>query len=516
MAGESGSSFELDARARHADADYAGALAAYEAAFTAYKAEQDWISAARAARTIGWLHGWVLGEWAVRDGWFAKGRSLLDRAEGGATEGWLRLDEARRGSDPEEQREQYLGVIELARATDDADLECDATASLGMMLVFSGSVDEGMGHLDHALASICGGEVSELPVVEGCLCGLLFACERTQDVARAEQWLSAADGVMRRGNMSAVAGHCRAHYAGILLAAGRWSDAEAEVDRALDLLSEGTAVRDAALCRLADLRLRQGRPEDAAVLLDGLDHLDEAILPVASLHLTNGRPDVALEILDRALAGDDLPDFVEAPLLARAIDCHLALGELDAARQRSDRLTAAARDQSSRVIQALAAVARGRLCVASGEGDARACWHQAMTLYASVRMPVEVAAVRLELARVLATTRPEVAIAEATAALNAFDAAGARAAADEAAEVLRSLGGPARTGPKRSAELTKREHEVLDLLGHGLTNAEIGQRLFISSKTVEHHVGRVLAKLGLRSRSEAAAYVTRSAISGRS
>ena len=180
-----GAELEAIGVARHLAGDYAGAMDAYERAHAAYRREGDLLAAARAARTVGWFRGWVFGDWAVHRGWMGRARRLLDGSgPAGRQAGWRLLDAAQSGGDLEIQREQYEAVIEIARRNDDPDLECEAQASLGMMLVFSGLVDAGMAHLDEALAALCAGDIEELPVLEGCLCGLFNACERTHDVRR--------------------------------------------------------------------------------------------------------------------------------------------------------------------------------------------------------------------------------------------------------------------------------------------------------------------------------------------
>jgi DNA-binding NarL/FixJ family response regulator len=101
-------------------------------------------------------------------------------------------------------------------------------------------------------------------------------------------------------------------------------------------------------------------------------------------------------------------------------------------------------------------------------------------------------------------------IADPSAAIEALDGLGATATADRARLELRNRGVtnlPAR--PRSStranpAGLTNRQLEVARLMAEGLTNAELADRLFISTKTADHHVSAVLSKLGLTSRREVA------------
>ncbi|PWV55201.1 response regulator transcription factor [Nocardiopsis sp. L17-MgMaSL7] len=59
------------------------------------------------------------------------------------------------------------------------------------------------------------------------------------------------------------------------------------------------------------------------------------------------------------------------------------------------------------------------------------------------------------------------------------------------------------------SELTEQERRVLELIGEGLTNREIGTRMYLAEKTVKNYVSRVLAKLGMARRTQAAAYAVR-------
>jgi DNA-binding NarL/FixJ family response regulator len=507
---ETGVRLEERAQARYFDAQYNDAIELYEQAFSAYRKEENVLGAARSARTVWWLRANIYGDWAVANGWMQRALTVLAQAVEGSQEwGWVLVARARGGQGLEEQRRMLLEAGAIARRTGDSDLEVEAISFLGVMLVLSGHPEEGMVYIDEALAVVCAGDVEELATVEGVFCGLFATCERTYDIVRAEQWLRAADSLARQRPNSAIAAFCRVHYGGILTAAGRWAEAETELTTAARIFEGGyLAARPAALCRLADLRVRQGRFEDAAQLLHGLDQHFDATRPMAALHLARGDTALAQDVVERALQAD-MEDAFEGPLQALLIDVHIATGDVEAAAKSSERLTELANNQSGVYLKALAALARGKICVASGTGDARACLNQALATFAQAQLPHDLAQTRFELAKALVADRPEVAIAEATAAFESFERLTAARDADAAAAWLRSLGAPARTGPKGREGLTKREAEVLDLLGHGLTNAEIGDRLFISPKTVEHHVGKVLAKLGLRSRTEAATHAVR-------
>jgi len=500
------------AQADYLDHDHDAAISGWEQAYAAYRTEQNHAAAGRMAQHLSYMNGMFRGDRAVMNGWLARAETLMDGAEHTEAVGWVALYKGMFENDPDRREQRFREALTSARRFHASELELNALAYLGATLVHEDRTEEGMLLLDEALAALAGHEVDDFLVIQEVFCQLFSACEHANDVARADQWIRVGEAMAAQRNLPAVAAFCHAHYGGIMTAAGRWPDADLALTEAVRLFALGPRSQHAAsLARLANLRVLQGRLEEAEQLLIDADlGLDpEAAAPTAALHLARGNHELARDLLEQALARVDEGRPAGARLLGLLVDVHLAAEQPGDAADAAERLLDIARRHPTPFLRAVAALARGRVCLASGTGDPQTCLREALDGFAQAQMPADAAAARLELARVLAETHPKVALAEARAAHDAFERLQAARQVDAAAAVLRSLGARTASARPSGTLLSKREAEVLDLLGHGLSNPEIAERLYISRKTVEHHVGNVLAKLGLRSRAEAAAYATR-------
>jgi DNA-binding NarL/FixJ family response regulator len=98
------------------------------------------------------------------------------------------------------------------------------------------------------------------------------------------------------------------------------------------------------------------------------------------------------------------------------------------------------------------------------------------------------------------------ALAEAVRVVAAGDALLAPSVTRRLIAEFARLGPPKGPSRKRLGELTERETEVLALVARGLSNAEIAGRLVVAEQTVKTHVGRILVKLDLRDRTQAAVF----------
>ncbi len=501
------------ARAFYLQLDHAAAIERWEQAYALHRDADDRLGAVRVARMLGYMHGTVLGEPAVMRGWLARAHRMLGDRPSALESGWVSLDVARFFEpDPGRQEKLYESAIGAGRAFGDVDLEFVALAYLGSSLVRADRTDAGMRMLDEALAAVAGEDLDDFISAQEIFCQLFMACEHAHDVSRADQWIRIGIGIAERRRLPGVAAFCNTHYGGILTVAGRWTEADVALTEAVGQWDLGhRALRGGALARLAGLRVLQGRFEEAEQLLEGLDGRADAAAPLGALHLAAGRPAIARDVIERALEQARTEGTDAAPLLALLVEAHLAAATFGAAGEARDRLTACAERHRSDYLSAAAAFAAGQICLASGTGDALGRLREALACFLRAEMPLEVARVRLAMAGLLAMDRPEVARAEARAALEGFEMLQAQRHTDAAAALLRSLGVRVRTRQrKRDGVLTKRESEVLALLALGLSNPAISDRLFISRKTVEHHVGHILAKLDLSGRAEAAAYAVRS------
>lgn len=490
--------------------DVREAIAAREQAVEEYARGGRCDDAARLAVWVSHQH-LIGGRTSAARGWLARAERIVEGTGTCPGQGWVAVERARHAEKLDERVEHARRALSIARDTGAADLEVFAVSLLGRAEVGAGRRDEGMRLLEEAMAAASAGRVRNVHTLAEAYCNLIFACTNAGDWERAAEWCELVDEFARDRDATPLFGSCRTIHADVLLAKGRWEEAEAALQTALDAHARYVPEMAApTVAALAELRVRQGRLQEAEQLLVGREEHPESLRALAHLRIAQGRPQVAAALLERGLlaAEGDAPQT--AQLLALLVEARLAGGEQTEADAAAAALAQLAQSSGIAVVAARAELAAARAAAAGGRRDAGSdAARRALAGFGRLGMPYEIAEARLELARALAPEASEVAREEARAAFEALRELGASRSRDAAAAVLRELGASPGPGVRGSGELTAREAEVLGLLGSGMSNAQIATTLFISEKTAGHHVSHILAKLGVRNRAEAAAVAAR-------
>jgi DNA-binding CsgD family transcriptional regulator/tetratricopeptide (TPR) repeat protein len=493
------------------------AMRDWETAYVAFRRRGARESAVVAAVYLALSASMTLGNRSVARGWAARADRLAGEGDLAAVRGLVALARAHITIDdgqPEAGLRIASETLEAMRGSADADpdIELCLMSEAGMALVELGRAAEGIPLLDEAMAGAMSGEAREPDSVVLISCRSVTASNRSGDVRRALDWIRQADAFHAQFGSAHLYTTCRLEYGDLLFATGDWGRAADELETARRVGDRiEPALVAAASGTLAELRLAQGRLEEAARLLAGLDDQPVALKSIALVRLRTGEPRPAATLLRRRLR-----DVADGTLLAARLqellgEAVIESGGADEALDLGEQLFKHGTRASTAAITIRAHRLLGRALLATGAtGEAAERLELAIAGFAGLGLPYETADSRRLLARAMADVDRETAVAEARAAFAAFDDLGAMRDVDATAALLRSLG--VRAAPRSaraSGTLTHREREVLVLLGEGLSNPEISDRLFITRKTVEHHVANVLAKLGLNGRSEAAAFAVR-------
>ena len=431
-------------------------------------------------------------------GWLERAGRLLENVTLGEEHGmltYIRATSALNGMhDPATARRLTAEGLAIAREIDYFPGEMLFLALHGLVLVAAGEVEDGMRHLDEATTSAIAGEVGDARFVELICCHLIDACKRVRDFDRAGEWCRRVEEIATRLDDGVIFTMCRNYYGEVLVWRGAWDEAELALTAASrDLANAGRDTSD-SLVRLAELRRRQRRYEDAEALLAEAEGHPLAGIVAAGLAIDRGDTRRGAEEAERYLRRVGTDDrLVRVPALELLVPARLALGRTREAQRAADELTAIAEAVATPPLVAAALLARGRIEATARSERALATLEDAADLFRASGVRAEAAVARLELATALRTLGRE------------EDARRAEAAARTELTELGIAPPEGRDGRRRPEGLTRRECDVLRLLAQGRSNDEIAAELVLSVRTVESHVASVYSKLGLSGRTARAA-----------
>ncbi|MCF6474802.1 helix-turn-helix transcriptional regulator, partial [Nonomuraea sp. MG754425] len=490
-------------------------------------------------------HAWVAGRPQVARSLLARLRSLTTprelRAQVQLLHGSLELLGGETGSAREEllaaaawflESHRMLGVRALVRAADASYRagdnrafiaiarqaaalrrpdETDATQLMfeylaGMASTFSGSHQEAAAPL-RRVVELAGSVRDPAVLVWACVASMLLG----EDASAHRLSARAVEAARVRGAVSAIPQLLEYMiYPEIWM--GRYSSVATTAAQGLRLARETGQLNTAAqhLAWLAITAAVEGDQEtcraraDAAIDLAGAHDLGIAgaigTWALAHLDLATGRPADAANrlraerrtnshVVIRVMA---TPHFIEAS--ARTGDREAA----GAALRVLERWVGSTRSPGLRAL-----VARCRALLA-GPGEAEELFREALDLHGQGVYEFEAARTRLLYGSALRRDRrPGAARTHLHSALETFERYGARLWTEQARTELRASGEPVRPAlDATTGQLTAQQLQIARMVAEGATNKEVAEQLFLSRRTVEHHLRNIFSRLGIRSRVE--------------
>ncbi len=453
------------------------------------------------------------GEFAHAGGWIARAWRLAESGPDVAELGFLSIPEAERQFGEGDFAGAFATAgraAELAGRLGDRDLIAIAAHIQGRARIRQERVVEGMALLDEALVEVTAGATSAA-VTSWIYCSVIDACGELQELRRAREWTLALNAWcdVRPQYTGAFSAVCRVHRAELLLLNGDWPDAVREAQLACEELTRGygEAMAGSAFYQLAEVYRLRGDFDAAGQAYLNASRYGGQIQPgLALLWLTQGKVEVSVAAIRRALTETARP-LDRARMLPAYVEIMLAGHDPAAARAGAGELGEIAKVYDTVGLHARSAYARGAVHLADGTPDAalpplRQAWQR----WCDLEVPFEAACTRVLIGLACRALQDEgSAVMELDAARHTFAQLGAVPDLTRTEALIgQALIGRAEIGD--APGLSPRELEVLRLVAAGRSNQAIAAELLISDRTVERHVSNIFVKLGVGSRTAAAAY----------
>jgi ATP/maltotriose-dependent transcriptional regulator MalT len=307
--------------------------------------------------------------------------------------------------------------------------------------------------------------------------------------------------ICKRWRHKAVFATCRTQYASVLIWRGEWQEAEIELTEALKELKEfRPASLNAGVLRLADLRRRQGRWNEASTLFEEIKSQGTKALACAELAYDQGDFQQAYDMGDkflRQVPSNEKTERVSG--LELLIRTNVKLNQLDEAEHNLNELDEIALTIATTPLKAAHLNAKGIYNFAKGMySQSRKNLEDAIDLYEQLLSPFEVSRTRVALADTLEKLdQISAAELELNTAIRTFKKLGAKRDLEKSRQKLKEIGSVSND----EFGLTNREIGVLKLVVAGKNNEQISDTLSLSVRTIEKHLSNVYEKLGVSGKS---------------